>query len=245
MELMKRFTLSGLVLIFALGSPLLAESQDIPYKGVTDPFGDPSQYEFADDEKEDKEFFHLGRFLMIGIDLGVGIYTGDLGQTVSPGAYGGAHLLYFFDKSISFEVGFHYGYQTRFVSSGANTVDIDIETIPITGGFRYYFDIASAPKAIAIANPYLAAGAGIYTKNETVIGSVGTAPPSSTASDSAFGGYLGAGVEFDVYHRHFFVGLDLRYHLVFSSDQDTASYLISPAASGDFFTSALTMTYSF
>ena len=49
--------------------------------GVSDPFGDPTNYEFQEDEKEDKEFFHLGRYVMFGVDLGAGIYTGGLGAT--------------------------------------------------------------------------------------------------------------------------------------------------------------------
>ena len=49
-----------------------AESQGSDYKGISDPFGDPTAYEFAEDEKADKEFIHLGRCLMLGNDFGLG-----------------------------------------------------------------------------------------------------------------------------------------------------------------------------
>src|SRR5262249_30149836 len=93
------------LLMASYGRVTRAESQSNgDYKGVTDPFGDPSNYEFSEDEKEDKEFFHLGRYVMLGADVGIGAFTGGLGRTANPGLYIGAHMMYFFDKSIAFEI---------------------------------------------------------------------------------------------------------------------------------------------
>ena len=165
-----------------------AESQGNDYKGITDPFGDPSNYEFSDDEREDKEFFHLGRFLMLGVDFGLGLYTGGLGKVTTPGFMVAGRLLYFFDKSIAFEGSIQYTRQTKTITIGTVDNVIDTTLVPITGAFRYYFDIKNAPKAIAVANPYLVGGGGVYMRSENVVAGSDTEP----ASTSSFGGFLAA-----------------------------------------------------
>lgn len=230
----------------AYGSPALAESQGSEYKGITDPFGDPANYEFADDEREDKEFFHLGRYIMVGLDIGVGIFTGGLGSTIEPGPYFGGHVVYFFDRQLAFEVSGHFGTHLDQIRPDATSgADIDTQLVTFHGGFRYYFDTRNAPKAIAIANPYLAFGGGLYMRSQTVVDSKGFTPAVEDAT--AFGGYAGGGVEFSIYRRHIYLGLDLRYHLIFFPDED--STLGKPALAGtrggDYFTTAATITYNF
>lgn len=237
-----------LLLGFCLCTRVRAESQGSEYKGVTDPFGDPANYEFAEDEKEDKEFFHLGRYLMFGIDFGVGIFTGGLGRTVEPGPYVGARLVYFFDKAIAFEAAAHYSNHLDKVVAGSAELQIDTNMIPITLGFRYYFDTKNAPKAIAIANPFLAFGGGIYMRNQNVIAATGgfEVEGANDATTSNFGGYGGGGVEFAIYRRHIYLGVDARYHFVFFTDE--SADFRQPGLvdrSGDYFTTCLTLTYNF
>jgi hypothetical protein len=232
---------------FTSSRPAFAESQQNDYKGITDPFGDPATYEFAEDEKEDKEFFHLGRFLMFGLDVGAGIYTGGLGSSNSPGLLIGAHLIYFFDRAIALEAAGHYSFDVDSVRypTGGST-DIDTGLIPLNLGFRYYFDTQNAPKAIAVANPYLSLGGGIYLRSQKVTFS--DVPfDTSTTTTGNFGAYAGAGVQFLIYRRHIYLGIDLRYHLVFFNDESStfSNRLSSGARGGDFFTSAASITYSF
>src|SRR4051794_21759426 len=165
---MKRSLTIALALGLALSSlQAFGESQGSDYKGVTDPFGDPANYEFAEDEKEDKEFFHLGRYLMFGVDLGVGLFTGGLGRTNDPGFSVGAKLIYFFVRHLAMEAAGHYSKHLDSVPiTQAQSLDIDTGLIPINLGFRYYFDTKNAPRAIAMANPYLALGGGIYIRNQ-------------------------------------------------------------------------------
>ncbi len=222
-----------------------AESQDSDYKGVTDPFSDPTNYEFAEDEKEDKEFFHLGRYLMIGFDTGVGIFTGELGRTAQPGFYVGLKLLYFFDKSFALEAAGHYSQHSQIViPDAAKVLELNVTLIPITAGFRYYFDTKAAPKAIAIANPYLAFGAGAYIRQQQVLQDTASVLAGGEATSSAFGGYAGGGVEFSIYRRHLYLGIDLRYHLVFFNDE-TQKFFVDGDRSGDYFTGVVGITYNF
>lgn len=225
----------------------LAESQNSDYKGINDPFGDPSNYEFAEDEKEDKEFFHLGRFFMLGFDLGAGLFTGGLGTSNDPSFYTGIKIIYFFDRSLAFEAGFHYASHTDVIQSSTGTLTLNTKMMPITGGFRYYFDTRDAPKAIAVANPYLAVGAGLYMRNQTTLEANGLSLTDPDPSNANFGVYAGAGMEFNIYHKHLYLGLDLRYHMVFFIDESSTlnGALSDGERSGDYFTPCMTFTYNF
>lgn len=239
-----------LILLCCFPMFAFAESQSNDYKGITDPFGDPANYEFAEDEKEDKEFFHLGRYLTFGLDFGAGIFTGGLGETNDPGFYFGARLVYYFDKHLAMEAAGHFAKHLDSIPvSSTQSLDIDTSIIPITLGFRYYFDTKNAPKAVAMSNPYLALGGGIYLRDETPT----TAPSGISVtggSNSSFGANAGGGVEFAVYGQHVYLGVDIRYHLVFFSydfsiDPSTTSQIQESSRTGGYFTAVGTLTYSF
>lgn len=235
-----------LSLLFALSLPMPAgaESKSSDYPGVSDPFADPAQYEFSDEEKEDKEFFHLGRYMMLGLDMGAAIFTSGLGLYAAPGFLIGGNLVYFFDKAFAFEgratLSDHSEIPT---SSGGTQLVLQTSIAAFTGGFRFYFDTKAAPRAIAIANPYLAMGAGVYNRNSTYISGTGTAPLPSTN----FGAYGGGGIQFMVYRNHVYLGADLRYHLVFFNDETgtLGGLLQQGERGGDYMTATVTATYSF
>jgi outer membrane protein W len=235
------------LLTATLGRVTLAESQSNDYKGVQDPFGDPSNYEFSEDEKEDKEFFHLGRYVMIGVDLGVGAFTGGLGRTTNPGFYAGAKFLYFFDKSICMELAGHYANHLDTVNPAAGQIlRIDTNLIPLTLGFRYYFDTKNAPKAIAIANPYLGVGGGVYVRTQNVTLDKGFTNVTNGTTYS-FGGYGAAGLEFPIYRRHVYAGVDARFHFIFFPDANN-TFGLAPGTvdrSGNYFTTTASITYNF
>lgn len=238
---------SVLVTMLAFSPAVQAESQGNDYKGVADPFGDPANYEFAEDEREDKEFFHLGRYLMLGAAVGGGIFTGGLGVSTSPGPYVAGRLIYFFDKSLALEAGFAYSFhldQVRGLAGGG--FDYDSTITGFTAGFRYYFDTKSAPKAIAIANPYLIIGGGFYLRSQVLVATDGF-PEVTDTNNSNFGGFGGGGVEFSIYRRHIYLGLDLRYHLIFFPDENETygGKVADGERAGDYLTPAVTLTYNF
>jgi len=222
------------LLFFVFSAPVQAESQGSDYKGISDPFGDPTAYEFAEDEKNDKEFFHLGRFFMLGLDFGLGSFTGGLGQTTEAAFYAGAHLVYFFDKSLAFE---GRGAYIRHMDS--LNINSDINTlIPINFGFRFYPDIKNAPRAIALANPYLALGGGMYLR--TIENATGF---SESTNNTGF--YFGGGMEFLIYRRHIYLGADFRYHAVYFDNEGSAPGSDPDANSGNYFSTVVSITYSF
>jgi hypothetical protein len=243
---MRKILLSVLSLFLVLSQPSFGESKS-DYPGVADPFADPAQYEFSDEEKDDKEFFHLGRFMMIGVDMGAGIYTGGLGSTTAPGFMFGGHLIYFFDKSFAFEGRLSYSNSLDSPrGAGSTGVDIDTNLTGATAGFRYYIDTKAAPRAIAIANPYLAVGGGVFMRSQRRIASVGAGNYTFTPSTN-FGAYAGGGIQFAVYRNHVYLGMDIRYQMVFFPDENgTLGGLVSQGGrSGDYLTTAVSATYSF
>ncbi len=237
-----RFVL--LLQFLGLGFNASAESQK-DYKGITDPFGDPNNYEFSADEQEDKEFFHLGRFIMLGFDAGVGIFTGGLGATTDPALAIGGRFLYFMDRSLAIEAAFHYSNALNAYSANTTTfLYIQTEMLPLTLGMRYYFPVSDAPRALALANPYIAIGLGDYLRTETVLQRQAATytPPSGTTSN--FGFYLATGIEFPVYMRHVYMGLDLRYAFTFFVDRNSMAFTPGDR-NGNYFIPSLTLTYNF
>jgi hypothetical protein len=237
--------LSSWCLVFTSAFVLAESKAPGEYPGVSDPFADPSHYEFADEEKDDKEFFHLGRFLMFGADVGAGIFTGGLGTTASPAVLFGGRLVYFFDKALALEGRVSYSLHQDLITAGAGVADLDVTLFSFGGGFRYYFDTKSAPRAIAIANPFLAIGGGLYMRTPAVVSN--TISGASFQSSSSFGVYGGGGVEFLIYKNHIYLGLDLRYHMVFFPDESSTlgGAVLAGSRGGDFITTAATITYSF
>jgi hypothetical protein len=239
-----RFLLVGGLL---LGAAAHAESKTSEYPGVSVPFADPAQYEFAEEEKEDKEFFHLGRFMMIGLDLGAGIFTGGLGTSAAPGFLVGGRLIYFFDRAVAFEGGVTYSNHLDQPRSSTAGLDIDTNMIGILAGFRYHFDTKAAPRAIAIANPYLSAGGGVFMRDQHVLQASGITTAPTLLPSTNFTVYGGGGVQFLVYRGHVYLGVDIRYNLVFFQDETTTLSGLVPQGdrAGDYLTTALTVTYSF
>jgi len=238
----------GFVVACFFGAPLArAESQGGEYRGINDPFGDPSNYEFAEDEREDKEFFHLGRFLMIGVEVGLGVFTGGLGGSINPGPRFGGRVLYFFDKSLALELSGGFSQHVDNVISAGGATNLNVSLANINIGLRYYFDVKDAPKAIAVANPYLGLSPGVYFNSAESLGP----PAGDTAPDlgqeQGFGVSAGGGVEFNIYRRHIFLGIDMRYHLVFfpSETSTFGNALPEGSRAGDYFTSSATINYSF
>lgn len=234
-----------LLCVVFFSQPVFAENKGPgEYPGVADPFADPAQYEFSDEEKDDKEFFHLGRFLLLGFDVGAGIFTGGLGSSTGPGVLAGAHLVYFFDKSLSLEVrGTFSNHLDQVRNGGGGGADIDTTLMGFTGGFRYYFDTKAAPRAIAIANPYLGIGGGVFSRSQVVVAGAATGLVPSTN----FGMYGGAGVQFMIYRNHVYLGVDLRYQMVFFNDENSTlgGIALQGDREGDYVTTAMTLTYSF
>lgn len=238
-----------IAILIALCAPRSGRAES---QGVSDPFGDPDEVEAEQPapERHDKKtrVFHLTRSVMLGADVGAGVFTGGLGQTNATGAYFGARLVYFFDDHLALEFAVHYAHDVDTISppNTTNYTQIDTQVIPITVGLRYsIFDGKASKRAIVRCNPYLIGGPGVYLRQQSQIQHSGI--DFTPGSPTSFGVFAGGGVEFAVYDRSLFLGVDLRYHLVFWSDADDTmgNLLKAGARSGGYFTPVATLTYSF
>lgn len=182
-------------------------------------------------DQETAELF--GRFFQTNFFLGTGIHTGELGQAYAPGLLAGIRFIFFFDRMWAAELGAGFGQNSGLYDErNTNTSNIEIQTkmnlIPLTLGFRYGFNQDALTRGFATMNPYLSATGEILFRNEAIIGTPivdGLAPAlqaeygaGAIKTNSGFGLTFGGGMEFDVYRKRVFLGLDLRYHAVFWSN---------------------------
>ena len=178
---------------------------------------------------------YFGRFFQTNFLLGTGLFTGELGKSNSAGFNMGLRFVFFFDKMWAGELGAaYYGHNTFYnrENTGVANVDISINTVmlPITLGLRYGFDRDNLPRGIALMNPYLAVAGEIIFRTEGVKGNPTLGgltselqakfAPGSTINTTGAGFNLGGGFEFDVYKNKVFMGLDVRYHMIFWPDAD-------------------------
>lgn len=184
-------------------------------------------------DKEVSEYF--GRFFQSNMLLGTGLFTGGLGRANSPGFNLGLRFVYYFDRVWAAEIAGSWVRHSTFYNSsntGLNNVDMQMQTtvVPIQIGIRYAFDVKQLPRSIALMNPFLASDFELLMRSEKVESSPElTGMPASLKSkfaanavvnSKAYGMNLGGGMEFDVYRNKLFLGVDLRYHILFWSDAD-------------------------
>lgn len=184
----------------------------------------------VDLDQEYQETF--GRFFQINTHLGSSVVTGGLGKAYSAGFMFGLRFIFFFDKALAAELSASF-VRHSFLYNEENTgragVEIDgsVNMIPLSLGVRYAFDPESLSRGFAAMNPYLVGGGELVFRSEKVK----TADTFGLQNDitqkfndgavvnsRAMGIFVGGGFEFDVYRKKLFLGLDIRYHLLYWND---------------------------
>ncbi len=174
----------------------------------------------------------FGRFFQINLNLGSSVVTGGLGRAYSSGFQFGLRFIFYFDRAIAAELGGGY-IRHSFLYNEENTgqvaveIDGNVSLIPFSLGVRYAFDPESLSRGFAAMNPYLVGGGELIFRSEKVKrastfgldSSVREKYKDSAVINSrALGVFAGGGIEFDVYRKKLYLGLDLRYHLLYWSD---------------------------
>lgn len=232
MLLKKRRFLSILCLSLLAGTTLTAQAQSTGQNGYDD-YGS-----FATDPVDlDNEYTEVfGRFFQLNLHLGTGIMTGGLGSAYSAGVLFGSRFIFYFDKRFGAELSISYAKHPGLYNQDNTTkAGVDIQQtatlVPFGLALRYTFDQDALPRGFSSMNPFLVGGAELMFRSESVDGVPTTSGLSSglqskyvtgaVLNSTAMGVNFGGGVEFDVYRKKVYLGVDIRYHLLFWSDADT------------------------
>lgn len=173
-----------------------------------DPFADYSDFDSAQQEEEDINFFRNGRFVTLGLILGYRSFTENLGSLMGSNINYGLFLSYFFDLrfavQFSFSTGDHsFGFEA---ADGKHTGNVGIQTFGID--LKYYVNTQNVTKGLAKFNPY------------ALIGFSGVFRTTNVSDTSAFGKDfgnafdIGAGIELPLMRNMWFYGAQVMYQLV-------------------------------
>src|SRR4051812_7528412 len=93
-------------LIFCLISIHSAKAYAQESQDTYEPFIDYDEFEVADEEEADVNFFRNGRFLTLGFMLGSQQFTQGMGDLMKRGTAYGLYLSYFFDLRFALQFGY-------------------------------------------------------------------------------------------------------------------------------------------
>lgn len=191
----------------------------------------------VDLDNEASELF--GRFFQNSFQLGTNILTGGLGSAYAAGVLLNMKFIFYFDKIWAGELGAGWAQHSGIYNATNTRVSgIDVREkmnfVPLNLGIRYGFDQEVLPRGFAVMNPYLSMNAEYVFRSESVIGTPDTRGIVTTNGQTlanqftegavntgtGVGVNFGAGMEFDVYKKKLYLGLDMRYHMLFWSDAD-------------------------
>lgn len=238
-----------------MGASYAASAQDGMSSNIYD---DYSAFESDPVQLDEEVSRYFGRFFQTNFLLGTGLFTGDLGAANSAGFNIGLRFVFYFDKMWGGELGVgYYSHKTTYNEENTDTAGIDVSLdtvmIPVTLGIRYAFDRDNLPRGISLMNPYLAFNGIMLFRSEGVKGTSTTTgidpavsdkfATGSVVSTTAYGASFGGGIEFDVYKNKVFLGLDVRYHLMFWPDADTL--VGNLGRNGNYFTVMGMLSYNY
>lgn len=180
-----------------------------------DPFADYSDFDSAQDEEEDINFFRNGRFVTIGLLLGARAWTGVLGSLMSTSANYGVAISYFFD--LRFALQFHFlsgDHVFAFTTSdGPHSGNVGIQDFGLD--IKYYINTQNVTKGLAKFNPYILIGFA------EVFRTVNIPDTSAFGKDSANGFNVGGGIEFPLMRNKMYFGGQVLYEMLNFPNQST------------------------
>ena len=159
----------------------------------------------------------------LGINAGLAMPMGDLGDAVGMGFFGGATYTYKLNQQ--FGVGGDVNYTTF---GKKNDVDFKFHMLQFGAHGKYYFPMKDGKMA-----PYAKVGLGMYNVSETLPGVdiLGVTYGGGTYSASKMGFSLGAGTTMKLNDKASW-GLEAMYHMV--STEGSSSTFLTFAASYNF-----------
>lgn len=192
------FLILCLILIRAPGA--YAQDGDDAY----DPFIDYNEYEIADEEEADINFFRHGRFLTAGFSIGQRMFTEGMSDLFEDDIAYGLYLSYFFDLRFALQFGYLTG--NHAFSVGGLSGDSKLNGISVD--LKYYLNTQNVTKGLASLNPYVIGGFTSFSRESVIDGQ------PEFGKDSAMAFDLGVGIEFPLMDKKMYVGGQAMYQLV-------------------------------
>ncbi len=217
----------ALALFFSLnlihiGTALAQDASD-----AYDPFIDYNEYEIADEEEADINFFRHGRFLTMGFLIGQRIFTEGMADVFKNDISYGLYLSYFFDLRFALQFGYVTGNHAITVPTTNITGNAKLNGLSVD--LKYYLNTQNVTKGLATLNPYFIGGFTSYSRESTVDGQ------PEFAKDSAMAFDLGAGIEIPMMQNKMYFGAQVLYQLVnFPDENSEITYDVPAVGTGHY-----------
>ena len=175
-----------------------------------DPFADYSEFDEAQEEEADINFFRNGRFVTLGFLGGMRGFTGGLSEMYQSSPTFGLFLSYFFDLrfagQFSFQTSDHPFSINTVAANGKPTGNVGITTFDLD--LKYYVNTQNVTKGLAKFNPYIIGGFSRVDRTATLQNVQGFSKEGAMAFN------IGAGIELPMMHNKMFFGAQGKYQLV-------------------------------
>lgn len=182
-----------------------------------DPFADYSEFDEAQDEEADINFFRNGRFVTVGFMGGLRGFTGGMGDMYSTAPAFGLYLSYFFDLRFALQFSFltsDHSFNLTSSQSGRKTSgNIGITSFGLD--LKCYLNTQNVTKGLAKFNPYIIGGFARVDRTTTLPGVNGF------GKEGAMGFDLGAGIELPMLRNKMYFGGQAMYQIVNFQNENT------------------------
>jgi hypothetical protein len=178
-----------------------------------DPFADYSEFDEAQDEEADINFFRNGRFVTIGFIGGMRGFTGGLSGMYQTSPSFGLFLSYFFDLRFALQFSFLTSDHGFHVASKTQAANGNIGITSFALDIKYYVNTQNVTKGLAQFNPYIIAGFSRVDRTTTIEDVQGFGKEGAMAFD------LGAGIELPMMRNKMFFGAQALYQMVNFQDE--------------------------
>jgi hypothetical protein len=182
-----------------------------------DPFADYSEFDEAQEEEADINFFRHGRFVTIGFLGGLRGFTQGLSNLYSTAPSFGLFLSYFFDLRFAMQFSFNTSDHAFSVTS-VDGHQKATGTVGITNfalDMKYYINTQNVTKGLAKFNPYFIGGFARVDRTTHIDGLTGF------GKEGAMGFDLGAGIEFPMLRNKMYFGGQALYQMINFQDKNS------------------------
>lgn len=181
-----------------------------------DPFADYSEFDEAQEEEADINFFRNGRFVTLGFIGGMRGYTGGLSNMYRTSPSFGLFLSYFFDLRFALQFSFNTSDHAFHVASkSGNAANGNIGITQFGLDIKYYVNTQNVTKGLAKFNPYFIGGFARVDRTTSIENVQGF------GKEGAMGFDIGAGIELPMMRNKMFFGAQAMYQLINFSDENT------------------------